>query len=340
MKRYCYIWLVSFCLFQTACNEHNTMTRDVEKVKVKTMKVGVSAQSDGMFFSGTVEGENTSQLSFPVMGTLQTLNVQPGEKVHKGQLLATIDPSSVKNAYDAAKATLVQAKDAYDRMKMLYEKGSLPEIKWIDVQSKLKQAQAMEEIARKNWRDCSLYAPYSGIIASKDAEVGQSVMPGVPVVSLVTGGKLRVKIAVPETEISRIAIGQKAAIYIPALDNGVVSGQVVEKGIQANPLTRSYEVKISLNDADKGIMPGMVTEVNVNKADTADCVIIPVTALQLDENNDYFVWINASGKASKRMVRCGEFTAYGVTILSGLEKGSELIVEGQHKVCEGTPVTL
>ena len=106
------------------------------------------------------------------------------------------------------------------------------------------------EIARKNWRDCSLYAPYSGIIASKDAEVGQSVMPGVPVVSLVTGGKLRVKIAVPETEISRIAIGQKAAICIPALDNGVVSGQVVEKGIQANPLTRSYEVKIEMEQAE------------------------------------------------------------------------------------------
>lgn len=340
MKRYYYILFLSFCLFQTSCNEHNTTQHAVERVKVRIMKVGSSVQTGGAYFSGTVEGENTSKLSFPVAGTVRTINVQPGTAVHKGQLIATIDPSSMKNTYDAAKATLVQAKDAYDRMKMLYEKGSLAEIKWIDVQSKLQQAQAMEKIAQKNLRDCSLYAPYGGIIASKDAEIGQSVMPGTPVVSLVTGRKLRVNISVPETEISHIALGQEATICVPALNSKIVSGRVVEKGIQANPLIRSYEVKISIDGAADGIMPGMVTEVNVQSDNIVDRIIIPAEALQLDENNNYFVWVNAAGKASKRMVQCGEFTAHGVTIRSGLEYGSELIIEGQHKVCEGTPVGL
>lgn len=340
MKRYYYILFLSICLFQTSCNERGTTELTVEKVKVKTMKVGSSVQTGGMYFSGTVEGENTSKLSFPVAGTLRNINVQPGTAVRKGQLIATIDPSSMRNTYDAAKAALVQAKDAYDRMKMLYEKGSLAEIKWIEVQSKLQQAQAMEEIARKNLQDCSLYAPYGGIIASKDAEVGQSVMPGTPVVSLVTGRKLRVNISVPETEISHIALGQEATICVPTLDRKSVSGRVVEKGIQADPLTRSYDVKISIDGMSGGIMPGMVTEVSVQHDSISDRIVIPAEALQLDENNNYFVWVNVSGKASKRMVRCGEFTAHGVTIQSGLENGSELIVEGQHKVCEGTPVRL
>lgn len=100
-----------------------------------------------------------------------------GDRVAKGQLIATVDPFSMQSSYDAAKASLAQAEDAYRRMKELYDKGSLPEIKWVEVQSKLQQAKSMEEVARKNLDDCKLYAPFSGIISEKMAEVGQNIMP-------------------------------------------------------------------------------------------------------------------------------------------------------------------
>ena len=90
-----------------------------------------------------------------------------GDRVAKGQLIATVDPFSMQSSYDAAKASLAQAEDAYRRMKELYDKGSLPEIKWVEVQSKLQQAKSMEEVARKNLDDCKLYAPFSGIISER-----------------------------------------------------------------------------------------------------------------------------------------------------------------------------
>ena len=83
-----------------------------------------------------------------------------------------LDATSVRSSYDAAKAALVQAEDAYRRMEELHAKGSLPEIKWVEVQSKLQQARSMEEMARKNLKDCKLYAPFSGVIADKSVEVG------------------------------------------------------------------------------------------------------------------------------------------------------------------------
>ena len=121
-----------------------------------------------------------------------------------------------------------------------------------------------------------------------------------------------------------------------------VDGEVTEKGIKANPLSRSYEVKIKIKDNDdlKKIMPGMITEVFMSGESSEQKIVIPANVLQLDENNQYFVWLNNGGKASKRIVSCGDFTANGVIVVSGLHAGDEVIVEGHQKVCEGTVIEL
>lgn len=201
------------------------------------------------------------------MGTVKKIYVDLGERVTQGKLIAEIDPTSIRSSYDAAKSTLEQAEDAYKRMKLLHDKGSIAEMKWIEVQSKLQQARSMEEVARKNLKDCKLYAPYSGVISEKNIEAGQNVMPGVPVAQLVGVQDLKVKISVPETEIANIQKNQKAKIMISALGNSSFEGVVAEKGIVANTLSRSYDVKIHIDHPSKDIMPGMVTEVVLATSD-------------------------------------------------------------------------
>ena len=116
---------------------------------------------------------------------------------------------------------------------------------------------------------------------------------------------------------------------------------VNEKGVQANPLSRSYEVNVGIQTKNTGLLPGMVTEVWLQDADKSQACVLPANVLQLDEHNNYFVWLKgADGKASKRVVACGKFTATGVTVVNGLNEGDEVIVEGQQKLCEGTPLAL
>lgn len=309
-------------------------------VKVKTIRMSSSVLSEKGTFSGTVEESSSTSLSFSVMGTVKTLNVKPGDRVGKGTLIATIDPASIQSSYNAAKSALEQAEDAYRRMKELHDKGSLPEIKWVEIESKVQQARSMEEIARKNLEDCRLYAPHSGVIADKTAEAGQNVVPGMPVVKLVTTGQLNVKIPVPETEIAALSIGQEAVIKVSALGGRQFAGNITEKGIVANPLSRSYDVKIRVRDAGADLMPGMVAEVALAGKGGEALHVLPAYVVQLDEQNRSFVWVNANGKAAKRVITCGEFTADGITVASGLSDGDEVIVEGRQKVCEGTSVTL
>lgn len=334
------IFPVCVMMFLLAGCSQEKQVKTQEAVRVKTMRVVPAAVEGMQCFSGTVEETAGTPLSFSVMGTVDAVRFRLGDRVAKGQLLAALDPTSVKSTHDAALASLEQAEDAFRRMKELHDKGSLPEIKWVEIQSKLQQARSVEEVARKNLKDCKLYAPFAGVIADKSVEVGQNVVPGMPVGKLVGVSRLKVKIAVPEAEIGGIALRRKAVIKVPALEGKEFSGVVSEKGIVAHPMSRSYEVKIDVADADGSLMPGMVTEVRLAAEGEKAAIVIPARVVQLDEQNRSFVWLKKEGKAHKCYVGIGGYVAGGVSIVSGLHEGDEIITEGQQKVCENTEVGL
>ena len=248
-----------------------------------------------------------------------------------------------------AHSTRVQAEDAFKRMKQLHDKGSLPEIKWVETQSQLQQAVSAENIARKNLGDCNLYAPFDGIISEKNAEVGQNAAPGMPIAKLVTTRVLNVKISVPESEMAGIHVRQRAKILVQALNGRWFNGYVIEKGVIADPITRSYNVKIRVEEVADGLLPGMVSNVSLGKVSSASsgntensgntgnsAIIIPASLVQLGDDNSNFVWVDEGGKAVRRTIVCGEYQSNGVSIVSGLKIGDKLIVEGQQKVCTGT----
>ena len=328
-----------------SCGKKTEGQGKTEPVLVKEMIVGEGGYAaTSANYSGTVEEENGVALSFSMGGTIKQLRVKVGDHVRRGQLIASVDPTSIKNSFDVAHATRLQAEDAFKRMKQLHDKGSLPDIKWVEVQSQLQQAVSAENIARKSLSDCNLYAPMDGVISEKNAEVGQNAAPGMPIAKLVTTRVLNVKIAVPESEMAGIHVRQRAKIQVQALNGRWFSGYVIEKGVIADPITRSYSVKIRVEGAADGLLPGMVSNVSLGKAAVSSensgnsCIIIPASLIQLGDDNSNFVWVDEGGKAVRRTIVCGEYMSQGVSIVSGLKHGDKLIVEGQQKVCTETPL--
>ena len=331
------IWSISTLL--VGCKEKQNTETNNASVLVKTMIVSSNSSMTSYSFSGTIEEMTSSVLSFAVNGTLQNISVSLGDKVSSGQLIATIDDATLNNAHEIAKATLRQAEDAYERMKKLHDAESLPEIQWIEVQSKLEQARATERISRKNLNDCNLYAPFSGIIAEKRVETGQNVLSGIPVVKLATIKQVKAKIPVPEKEISKIQAGQKVKVTVSALGEKIFEGCIVEKGVIANPLTRSYEVKILMDNPLEELMPGMICNVSIDNAAQSN-VVIPAPVVQLDQHNHCFVWTNRGGKAHKTLIETGNPDGNGIIITNGLSTGDEILIEGQQKVSEGMSITI
>lgn len=331
-------------------------------VKVKTMEVGASSCAGTRSYSGTIEEWDGTTLSFASGGTISGMHVSQGQSVARGQLIATVDARTTANAASAshsgteqaddlvrqAQLTLDQAQDAYNRMKILHDNGSLPEIKWIEVETKLQQAKVMlsqaksnasaarstENIARKGVADTRLVAPTSGYISAIMSDVGQNVLPGAPVVKLVQIDRVKVAVCIPENEISNITNGQSIAVTVAALDNRSYSAKVIEKGVVADPLSRTYMVKAVISNPGHELLPGMIAQVAVALGNNAasQAFTLPATVIQIDADNHPFVWKVIDGRARKCFVETGRNIGDEVQIVSGLRYGDRIIVEGQQKV--------
>lgn len=326
-------------LLFTSCQEKRTIAPLPAGTTVRVMTVSDSRSHYEQNYSGTVEEESSASLSFQAAGSIRQVYVSDGMSVKKDQKLAELDPVSLKNAHDAALSTLQQAKDAYKRYEQLHKKGSLTEIQWTEVQTKLQQASAMEGIARKNLENAVLKAPFNGIIADKTIETGVTVLPGVPVMKIVTIDRVNVKIPVPENEIADTRIGQQASIVVPALKNKRFSGRITEKSVTANPISRTYNVKISIENPEHELMPGMVCKVDIrDESNHLAGIVIPNSCVQIDYAGQAFVWLVRNGMATKRIITVGGLTENGTLVTNGLDGGEKLIVEGAQKVSEGSNV--
>lgn len=312
-----------------------------DAVKVETTVVGNNGGKEAKDYVGTVEEKTGSTLSFEVAGNITSIRVDEGDRVRQGQVLATINPTSLKEAHRITLSTLKQAEDAYRRFLPLHKSGTISDMRWVDIESKLEQAKAAEGIAREQLSHSTLVAPFSGVIAQKQADMGAYVLPGQPILKLADVAQVNVKISVPEAEISHLSVGNPVTISVAALGGATFSGTISEKGIDANPISHTYDVKVRIANSHGRLLPGMVCNARVmGFTPTAPQahVTVPANCIELDVDNSRFVWTVVNGKAHQQPVQVGNFEGDGVVILSGLKSGDRLIVNGQQKVSEGMRV--
>lgn len=323
-----------------SCGLKKEKITEAPPVKVTVVSVAETSQPTGRSYSGTVTSGDGADVSFTLPGTVKAIYVTEGQKVNKGTLLAELKDGTLQNNYNIAQATLNEAQDAYNRFKKLHDANALADIRWVEVQNTLEQARNAAEVARRALDDAKIYAPVTGTVARKAIDVGQTVVPAVPAISIVALGDIKVSIPVPENEIGNMAEGTKATITVNALDNKTISGTLTEKGITANPLTRAYDVKFSVNNPDGKLLPGMLCTVKL-QGDTAtsnNALILPPRAVLLSADNRNFVWLASDGTAQRRFVEVGDITADGIVISSGIEPGDSVIINGMQKVSNGTKV--
>ena len=325
MKGIVYGGLLSVVFVLSGCSGSQKEGRDSKEIPVEIVKVAKTVPADTRNYVGTVEEVVSSSISFQVMGNVERVLVGEGQKVREGQLLAVLDKATLENAYNASAASLRQAEDAYARMRTLHENKSLPDMKWVEVESKLEQARSMERISRKNLEDRNLYAPFG------------DVQPGQPVFSLLRIETVNVKIAVPENEVATLG-DQAAMIKVAALGGQCFEGKVTEKGIVANPISHTYEAKIRLENPSGALLPGMVCDVRLSGEESVPAIALPNNAVLIANDGGRFVWKVVDGKAKATPVRTGDLTERGLFILEGLNEGDIVVIGGYQKISEGMRV--
>lgn len=378
VKTKMFMVISAILLLATSCNKPKQPVENA--VQIKTITVSPSPLNNAESYSGTLEEDNGISLSFPVGGTVKQVNIAEGQNVQARQLIAVLDATTLNNLVSASSATVSQAQaavgqaraglaqaeksaaqaaDAYKRMKLLHDNGSLPEMKWVEVQTQYQQAQdavsqvrqqvnqaeaavktahAQKNISLKNLHDTRLFAPSTGYISRSMVTAGQNIAPGQPVAMLVDIRQVKVKISVPETDIAHIHVGQPLHFMVSSMPGRMFTARITEKGVAADPISRSYEVKATAANADRKLLPGMVCDVYIEQPQHAGVITLPANIIQIDMDNQPFVWTVVNGKARKTSVELGQNTGDNVQIVSGLSYGSKVIIEGQQKVSNGTKV--
>lgn len=305
-----------------------------------------SINSAGRNYSGTVEALNSSTVSFSVPGTITRIYVEEGQMVSKGQIIAQVKSDNLINSRNIAQAELEEARDAYQRLKKLHDANALPDIKWVEIQAKLKQAENAADLADRAVGDATIHSPITGYITQKFANDGQTIIPAEPIVKIVSLSDLQISISVPENEISSFSPLTSATAVFDLPESLKVTGKMSHKDVMADPLTRSYTVKFNIENSGGKILPGMIGSVTVNEvrsdsSENANAVItLPSQAVLLSSDNHQFVWIVKDGKALRKDVVADELSTEGVTVRSGLTPGDSVIVAGMQKVSTGTVVDI
>jgi RND family efflux transporter MFP subunit len=335
-----YLILLSVILLGSSCQQQTAKSSMKAPTRVKTLVVSSDVVDNAQTYVGMVEEREATAVSFTGMGVVKRVLVREGQAVGKGQLLAEMDDTQARNLLSGAEAQMTQANDALARYKMLHDNGSLPEVQWVEIQSKVAQAKSQLEVAKKNLADCRLVAPVSGVIGKKLIGAGETALPSQAIVNILDISSVKVKVAVPEAEVGGINAHTPTSIVVEAIKGSFQGGQI-EKGVQADALTHTYDIRINVANGDRKLLPGMVANVRFlsDGSQAVGSKMVPVTAVQRKSDGSLFVWtVGKDRTAHRTTVTIGQPQGNYVSVFDGLNTGDRIATEGYQKLSEGTKV--
>jgi RND family efflux transporter MFP subunit len=345
---------VAAALLLLACSKPAPLEEPVRAVKVVT--VGLQPLQAGHEFAGEVRARVESRLGFRVSGKLLARPVEVGQRVKAGQLLAQLDAQDYQLAFEAAKAQLAAAATNRDLARADFKRYqelkaqnfiSGAELERRDTtlkaaQAQWEQAQAQSSAQGNQAAYTRLLADVAGVVTAVEAEVGQVVTAGTPVVRIAQDGAREVVFAVPEDKVAALKPGSAVAVQQWATGTAL-QGVVREVGASADPVTRTFLVKATLDGKDA---PALGTTVSVlpqalQRGAGAVVIKLPTTALR-QSGNASNVWVLEAASMTVRLQPVQIATADGneVVVTSGLQPGMQVVSAGVHVLSPGQKVTI
>lgn len=308
-----------------------------EVIPVKVMEIKYEAGVGARTYVGSVEPAKSVVVSAVYPGTLVSCNVSEGDAVSKGDTLAVIDSRSVRSSWEMAHATLDQAEDGYQRLTQVHGSGSVADVKMVEIQTQLAKARAAAEAADKALEDCTVKAPFDGVVGEVFAETGVDLTLSQPLLRLLDISSVDIGISVPESEYASYSKGDAAYVSVPAAGCADFRAFLRTKGLTASALSHSYRFVLDPQPGVSGLMPGMVCKVTFD--DPSSGIVIPASVVRIDMDGQY-VWTVLEGKVRKTYVDTGGFSGNGVIVKNGLSAGDKVITEGMQKVSSGMSVRI
>lgn len=306
---------------------------------VQTLLVGVAGEASADTYSGELRSRVETQLAFRVAGKIIERRVDAGAAVKAGEALARLDPVDSGLSAAAANAQLALAAADARRYRDLRAQNFVSQAALDARETALKSAQAQADLAQNQSDYTVLRADAPGVVASVAAEVGQVVAAGQTVFRVSRPGALEVAIAVPESRVAALRVGQKADVSLWADASAHYHGVLRELATVADPVTRTFAARVAVTDADARALLGMTAQLRfASAAAHAGEFALPLTAI-FQHDGKPAVWVvTADETVALRPVEVIAWRETAAIVSAGVAAGERIVVAGVHKLAAGEKV--
>ena len=344
-------WVAACALLLAACSKEAPKTEDVRPVRamvLQTSDIDVNAE-----FSGEVRARVESRLGFRVGGKIVSRKVDVGSEVKRGQVLMELDPQDLRLSQTQAMAALRAAETTRDlanaelkRYQELREKNFVSQAILDARLSAAKSAQAQVDSAQAAYRGMSNQAAYAslvsdidGVVTAVDAEVGQVVAPGTPVVRVAKTDEKEIVFGVPEDKVDTLRAITDVHVRLWASPDKSVPGKIREISPVADPFTRTYAFRVSIPSSLQEAKLGMTALVAFASRTPEPQIKVPLTAL-FHEKSNTSVWVVENGAVRLVPVTVSGVSGNELVLGSGVKPGQTVVTAGVNLLKPGQKVTI
>jgi multidrug efflux system membrane fusion protein len=325
-------------------NQQKTTETDEVLVPVSLTKVAQATRSESIVASGLVASSEEARLSFKIGGIIQKIYVTEGQKVGKGQLLASLNTTEIDAQVNQAKYGVEKSERDFKRVENMLKDTAATLEQMQNVTTALDIAKQNLQIAQFNRSYAQIISPIDGAVVKKMGNEGELTGPGTPIFYITSNrqGDWVVRVGVSDKDWARLNIGDKANIQLDAYPTETFEGRITKLAPAADPMNKLYEIEVRIAPKGKRLATGLFAKVELNPIQSRSYTVVPLEAIVEGNGKEAFVYVlDETRKKVKRLpIQIGFVDGDKVLITNGLEGISEVITSGNAFLTESSTVII
>lgn len=346
MKKLSFITFATLTMGAFSC-QHEASEEKVfngAPIPIKVAAVQYAPTKPQIVATGLLTTDKEAKYGFKIGGIVERVYLEEGQYFKKGQLLATLKATEIEAQLQQAKLATEKAERDYSRAQHLYQDSVATLEQYQNAQTGLDVAKRTVDLVQFNKQYTAIYAQSNGFVAKKLANAGEVIAAGYPVLAINEVPEKQgwvVKVGVTDAEWAAVAQGDRASLKIDAFPRQAFSGTVTKKYLAADPNSGTFSIEISIGHPSAGFALGMYAQAVIDIKGGQNNAVVPYDAVVEANGQDAFVFVPQIGNAVKKIpVKIASFDQQKVSILSGLENATSVVVANTAFLNENTRITI
>jgi membrane fusion protein, multidrug efflux system len=293
---------------------------------------------------GRVEANNYAMISPEMGGQIRTIHVKAGDKVSKNQLLVSLNTDAIANQIKATETSLQLASTTFEKQEVLWKQNIGSEIQYLSSKSQKESLEAQLEALKAQLRMSQIRAPFNGYVDKIYQKEGALASAMMPVLEMVNLGGMQIKADVSEAYVGKVKTGQLVELGFSTLTDYKLTRPIVRTSKVINESSRTFEIEVRIDNADRQIKPNMVSSIRINDFTAHDAMVVPSVIIRKDiisGENYVYVVVEKNGESivEKRTIITSLYSYNDETLVKeGLKEGDKVVVEGFHLISKDVAV--